>query len=318
MTEHEDRRIRTYLAIGDSFSEGLMDESALEDGRFIGWTDRLAHSLTQSPVGSPDLLYTNHAIRGRQLTAIIDEQVPVALDLKPDLVSFVAGGNDVLRPSVDVDGLAEQLERAISAMRAEGIEVLLGNGFDTAAFSPMLRALRPRVAVYNAHMWTLAGRHGCYMLDLWGMRPLYAPEYWAPDRIHLSTQGHRMVAQSAQTVLEGSRVDFRGFRLAKTSKPLRDRMENEAEWLKDHLAPWVGRRLRGTSSGAFLDPKYAEWVPAAELPLDARSQSGRNVSLAAHQAAADDAAASEAPGTSEVPEAPEPPDASGAAENTDD
>ncbi|PMD04160.1 hypothetical protein CJ199_13685, partial [Brevibacterium paucivorans] len=49
---------------------------------------------------------------------------------------------------------------------AEGIEVLLGNGFDTAAFSPMLRALRPRVAVYNAHMWTLAGRHGCYMLDL--------------------------------------------------------------------------------------------------------------------------------------------------------
>lgn len=152
MTEHEDNRIRTYLAIGDSFSEGLMDESALEDGRFIGWTDRLAHSLTQAPVGSPDLLYANHAIRGRQLTAIIDEQVPVALDLKPDLVSFVAGGNDVLRPSADVDGLAEQLERAISAMRAEGIEVLLGNGFDTAAFSPMLRTAPPRGRVQRTHV----------------------------------------------------------------------------------------------------------------------------------------------------------------------
>lgn len=310
MTERDDHRIRTYLALGDSFSEGLMDESALEDGRFIGWADRFAHALTQSPVGSPDLLYANHAIRGRQLGAIIDEQVPVALDLKPDLVSFVAGGNDVLRPAADVDGLAEQLERAISAMRAEGIEVLLGNGFDTAAFSPALRALRPRVAVYNAHMWTLAGRHGCYMLDLWGMRPIYAQEYWAPDRIHLSTQGHTMVAQSALGVLEEDRVGIRGFRLSKTSKPLRDRMEDEAEWLKEHLAPWVGRRLRGTSSGAYLDPKYPEWVRAAELPLEARSQSGHHVSPAAHRAAADDAASAdtaETPGTSGDQGAPDSP-----------
>lgn len=285
-----DQKIRTYLAIGDSFSEGLMDESALAEGRFIGWADRLARSLTESEVGDPELLYANHAIRGRKLQAILDEQVPLALDLKPDLVTLVAGGNDVLRPSADVDGMAEQMENAIAAMRAEGIEVLLGNGFDSEAFSPVLRALRPRVAVYNAHLWSIAGRHGCYMLDLWGLRPLYAEENWAPDRIHLSTRGHKMVAEAALAVLEDEPVGIRGFRMPKRSKPLKDRVNDEAVWLKDHLRPWVGRRLRGVSSGDFLDPKYAEWVRAADLPLEPRSRSGRNVSQAARDAAASDMA----------------------------
>ena len=46
-----------------------------------GWADRLAESLTHD---NPGLEYANLAIRGRALAAIVDEQVPEAVDLRPD------------------------------------------------------------------------------------------------------------------------------------------------------------------------------------------------------------------------------------------
>src|SRR5690625_811111 len=178
--------ITSYVAVGDSFSEGLMDPDPHGEDRYRGWADRLALMLTESVVGSPDVSYANLAIRGRLLDRIIDEQIPRALEIRPDLVSLCAGGNDCLRPKADIDALAGKFERAVIALREAGIEVLMCNGFDTEFSSPLIRAVRPRVGVYNAHLWSIAQRHGCHMVDLWGLRSLYAGEMWADDRIHLS------------------------------------------------------------------------------------------------------------------------------------
>ncbi|MYM20663.1 SGNH/GDSL hydrolase family protein [Brevibacterium sp. 5221] len=263
--------IRRYAALGDSFTEGLMDPSP--DGapnRFLGWADRLALGLAESPVAGPELEYANLAVRGRLLERIIEEQVPAALELKPDLVSFVGGGNDCLRPGADIDGLAAQLERAIIALRAEGIQVLLGNGYDTQMFTPVLRALRPRVAIYNSHLWTIAHRHDCFMLDLWGLRRLYAKQMWAEDRIHLSSLGHATVAATALGVVEGSTPAGRGFRIPPApARRVRQAVTEEAHWMRTHVGPWVSRRLHGTSSGDLLEPKYAGFVPVSRLPVPA-------------------------------------------------
>src|SRR5699024_12178143 len=89
--------ITSYVAVGDSFSEGLMDPDPHGEDRYRGWADRLALMLTESAVGSPDVSYANLAIRGRLLDRIIDEQIPRALEIRPDLVSLCAGGNDCLR-----------------------------------------------------------------------------------------------------------------------------------------------------------------------------------------------------------------------------
>ncbi|MBN9621317.1 MAG: SGNH/GDSL hydrolase family protein, partial [Actinobacteria bacterium] len=63
-----------YIAIGDSQTEGLLDE----DGRggYRGWADRFAELLA---VENPYLRYANLAIRGRRLDAIRDEQLAPAL-----------------------------------------------------------------------------------------------------------------------------------------------------------------------------------------------------------------------------------------------
>lgn len=84
---------RRYIALGDSFTEGLNDEIGL-DGRYRGWADRVAATLNNH---HPGLLYANHAIRGRLMGQVLEEQVPAAVAQNPDLVTLAAGVNDALR-----------------------------------------------------------------------------------------------------------------------------------------------------------------------------------------------------------------------------
>jgi lysophospholipase L1-like esterase len=78
----------SFLAIGDSFTEGLNDPGPA--GNYRGWADRLAELMA---VQQPALRYANLAIRGKYLHQIIEDQLPVALAERPDLVTFSAGGN---------------------------------------------------------------------------------------------------------------------------------------------------------------------------------------------------------------------------------
>src|SRR5947207_6967741 len=90
----------SYTAIGDSFTEGVGDPGP--DGMYVGWADRLAVQLAdRHPEG--DFRYANLAVRGRLIDQIIAEQVPRAVQLGADLVTFCAGGNDIIRPGSDPD-----------------------------------------------------------------------------------------------------------------------------------------------------------------------------------------------------------------------
>jgi lysophospholipase L1-like esterase len=105
----------SFVALGDSFTEGIGDP--YPDGSYQGWADRFARHLAAT---SPGLAYANIAIRGKLVAQVIDEQVPVAIGLAPDLVSIAAGGNDLLRPGADPDALAASFERGVAALRSAG------------------------------------------------------------------------------------------------------------------------------------------------------------------------------------------------------
>src|SRR5690554_7518962 len=74
-----------YVALGDSFTEGIGDPEPQSPGGHRGWADRVAEVLS---IDHQPFSYANLAIRGRLLQQIIDEQVEPALALKPDLVSI--------------------------------------------------------------------------------------------------------------------------------------------------------------------------------------------------------------------------------------
>lgn len=269
-------RWRRYVALGDSFTEGLWDlpddaapglEHARSEVRCRGWADLLAAHLAERVAaadGSPDggVHYANLAVRGKLLRPILREQVPAAVALGPDLVSVVGGGNDLLRPGADPDVLADALDRAVARLRRAGTDVLLATGFD-AVHSPVIRHTRGRTAVFNAHIWSIARRHDAHVLDMWGMRSLQDWRMWADDRIHLTTEGHRRVAQAALVALGLPPDDDRwDDPLAPLPPlPLAARVRADAAWLRTHGSPWVARRLRGRSSGDGRAPKRPTLEP---------------------------------------------------------
>lgn len=83
-----------YVALGDSFTEGVGDEEPDLPNGVRGWADRVAEELART---NPGFEYANLAIRGRLLGQIVDEQLEPAIALQPDLVTISAGGNDLIR-----------------------------------------------------------------------------------------------------------------------------------------------------------------------------------------------------------------------------
>src|SRR6476469_2446101 len=113
-----------YVAIGDSFTEGVGDE--LPDGTVRGWADLVAEGLAGKAGGEP-VHYANLAVRGRLLDSIVRDQVPAALGLTPapTLVTFNGGGNDVMRPGVELRQLLELTELAVRQVADAGVRLVL-------------------------------------------------------------------------------------------------------------------------------------------------------------------------------------------------
>ncbi|MGB6456173.1 MAG: SGNH/GDSL hydrolase family protein [Streptosporangiaceae bacterium] len=245
----------SFVALGDSFTEGVGDP--YPDGAFQGWADRFARYLAAM---SPGLTYANLAIRGNVLGQVIDEQVPVSIQLRPDLVSIAAGGNDLLRPGADPDALAAEFEQAVAALRAAGCAVLLFTGFDPGGF-PVIRLVRGKVAAYNAQLRQIARRHDCLHVDLWSMKILADTREWCADRLHLSPDGHRRVALHASEVASvPAAEDWREPLPPRPAPDWRTARQQDLAWARNYAAPWLSRRLRGVSSGDGIKPKRPDLV----------------------------------------------------------
>lgn len=248
----------SYAAVGDSFTEGVGDPGP--DGAFVGWADRLAVLLADR---QPEhaFRYANLAVRGKLLDQIVADQVPRARELSPDLVTFCAGGNDVIRPGTDPDDLAERFEEAVTALTSDVGTVVLTTGFDTRGV-PVLKHLRGKVATYNGHVRAIADRYGCPVLDLWSLRSVQDRRAWDADRLHLSAEGHTRVALRAGQIL-GVEVPADPDEAWPTLPPRTplDGRRDDIQWAREYLVPWIGRRLRGVSSGDHVSAKRPDLLP---------------------------------------------------------
>lgn len=250
-----------YVALGDSFTEGIGDPEPRRVGGHRGWADRVAEVLSAK---TDDFAYANLAIRGRLLQQIIDEQVEPAVALRPDLVTISAGGNDIIRPGTDPDDIASRLEDAVTYLRNDGATVLLFNGPDIG-MTPVLRRSRGKVAIYNENLRAIAQRHDAIIADMWALRELKDPRMWAPDRLHFSPTGHHTIARMVLNSL-GVVHDLEPFQ----PEPLptvswRKARTEDMDWAKDYLVPWVVRRIRHQSSGDGITAKRPD---ATEVSSD--------------------------------------------------
>lgn len=241
-----------YVAMGDSFTEGVGDIDPSSPNGVRGWADRVAGQL----IANDDSWgYANLAIRGKKLEQVLDEQLDAAIALKPTLITLYAGGNDILRPAVNIDALMERYRGGVQKLVGAGARVVLFTGFDTAK-APMFRMTRGRTAIYNEHVRKIAADLGTELVDFWHMRRFQDWRYWDADRMHLGIEGHIGMAKEVLRVLgETDEIDEPDLDEPSISS-VPARALAEATWMKDYVYPWVKRRVTRTSSGDMLSPKY--------------------------------------------------------------
>lgn len=253
----KDATYTSFVAVGDSFTEGMSD--LLPDGTYRGWADLLAARLSAL---SPDteFRYANLAVRGKLIRQISEDQVDVAAAMRPDLITLVGGLNDVLRPKCDVDAVCAALESSVARLAPACGQLVLMRS--PARRGPVAVRFLPRMEQLFAFLDDLARRHGALVVDLYGAEVLGDQRMWADDRLHLTAEGHLRVAEAVwQTLGLPAESDWT-LGLPPAVRPgWAARQTAHLRFTREHLVPWIGRRLTGRSSGDGRPAKRPGLLP---------------------------------------------------------
>ncbi|MFD3696478.1 SGNH/GDSL hydrolase family protein [Streptomyces sp. NPDC058646] len=260
--EHNRGYLR-YVALGDSQTEGIGDGD--DTAGLRGFADRFAAHLAAV---EPGLQYANLAVRGRLAGQVRSGQLGPALALRPDLATVVAGVNDMLRPRFDAAETAGHLEEMFAALTGAGAHVLTVTFPDLSRIVPLARPVGPRVADLNDRIRAAAARHGVTVAETALPEAVTDPRMWTEDRLHASPLGHERIAAALAHAL-GLPGSDDSWTLALPLPPApatRSAVAAELRWAAGFLGPWLGRRLRGRSSGDGRTAKRPQLLPLGAAP----------------------------------------------------
>ena len=224
----------SYVAIGDSFTEGVGDD--LPDGSVRGWADLVARGLALASAETGTVTYANLAIRGRLLHPIATTQLDAAIALRPALISINGGGNDIMRPRVSIAAVADQLLGAVDSATAAGIHVVLASGANPTRHIPLGASIEKRGDLLAQAVRDRLPRDGVTWVDNWADAELAQLRYWSVDKLHLNSAGHARVAGNVLSAL--------GVPILSPTADESDiaRPRTSAYW-RAYVLPWIGRRL---------------------------------------------------------------------------
>ena len=182
--------------------------------------------------------------------------------MRPDLISFAGGGNDVCAARLTPIRCSPDLNGVVGQLRTSGCDVIIFRWADITSRLPGRRLILPRMQVLNRAVGEVAEAHGAILVDLWHDEQFRNPRLWSEDRLHMSTAGHQRVAAHVLGAL-GLTPDAAW--LASPEPPDRHgwaaARARDARWARQHLAPWVKRRLQGRSSGDTVTAKRPALSP---------------------------------------------------------
>lgn len=245
-----------FVAIGDSFTEGMGDERA--DGSARGWADLVASGWAADR-GEP-ISYANLAIRGKLMWQIVREQLEPALALRPTHLSFNGGGNDMLRPRTPVGLIAAAFAHVQERCAQEGVTLIALSGADPTGqlpIGPFRKLVRARGdELSRVVLSQLADNDDAVRALNWPDKTLAEPRFWSADRLHMNARGHHRVAARVLSSLGLASPDSWWDNPASDATMTATRQD----YLREHLGPWVVRRLQRRSSGDGRLPKIPDWI----------------------------------------------------------
>jgi lysophospholipase L1-like esterase len=249
---------RSYVALGDSLTEGLGDFD-FEVSRFgCGWADRLAELLARVAYEAGESFkYANLALRGSSLYDILTAQLEDALQLRPDFVTIFAGSNDFLRAKKSHPEMRALLRGAIERLHESGAHVLLVNTINPVhlkLFQPLSYKAKAMTDLINS----VAAEYKVPVLDLFSVNEFANLEFWCDDMVHFSGHGHINIANRAARLI-GLDQGFEETDFDQMERPDR-RPLAVMKWTVQHVIPYLVRRVRRRSSGDGLEPKHDSYV----------------------------------------------------------
>jgi lysophospholipase L1-like esterase len=276
----------TFVALGDSITLGIGDPVRLPppdrsghggDGSpgalggrigrsdkgprgWRGWAVLLGDAL-------PDSALHIVAGNGACMADLEHDQLPRALQLRPDIASVVIGVNDTLRPNFDQDRIAAAAAHTVGALRAAGADVLTMRLPDPGRMLGMpgvlARPLARRAHQVNDVIDQVAQRFGTLHFDAASDAAAYDPQMWAVDRLHPSERGHRLIARRFHALLAEA-----GYRVgpAPGAEPVNQppSKTEQMAWLATKGTAWVIRRSTDMVP-SLLAMAFAEWR-AGQVP----------------------------------------------------
>ena len=162
-----------FAVLGDSVAMGMGDPS--EGYVTATWGGRVAAALARERDG---VTYANLARHGAKAADIRDSQLGPALDLEPDLVAMIGGGNDCLfAEEFDIAPVKAAIDDLVVALTDTGATVVTYEGpdFPRAFPDPAFKGFNRRLLDLYAATREIARERGTVHVDLY-------TEPWSGER----------------------------------------------------------------------------------------------------------------------------------------
>ncbi|OWW11939.1 lipase [Bacillus sp. MB353a] len=182
---------KRFVAIGDSFTEGIGDE--VEGIALKSWVDHFVQLCVN------DIEYANFAKRGLVTKEIRSQQLEKALTFNPDLVSLIAGANDVLKGRWNHYAYKEDMKCMIDTLSKTGADIMIANLPDFTVRLPFStekkQVLKEQLLEVNEVILSLSREYKLHHIDFWNHHVVNDNTLWSKDFIHPNSKGYVKVAE---------------------------------------------------------------------------------------------------------------------------
>ena len=191
-----------YVALGASDSVGVGAANPAQDG----WVPQLHRRLP------PGTRLVNLGVSGFKLSEALTQELPVALDTQPDLVTVWLAVND-FNARVNLTQYERDLDRLLTALAEQHPQRILMGNMPALERVPVYNGtgiapdrIEGEIARWNEVIARQAQKHGVVLVDLhsqWTELEAH-PDYISADGFHPSAAGYQAIADLFYQALQQS------------------------------------------------------------------------------------------------------------------
>lgn len=224
-----------FVVMGDSAAAGVGDLAF--EGIYKGWGHYLFQALPKMKE------YHNLSRPGARVAEMSSSQLDIALEIKPDLVIFICGGNDVLRNNFNPLEMHLHFLKTINKLEEIGCAVFAMNLHQPSKIIPLPKILKKilerRVSALNLVFDDLEKNHGLKLLNIKNIEEVYDKKIWHVDRMHPNKIGHQKLATYFAKLLRTA-----GYRVQPIfiDTPIPASKMNNWKWMLQKGTPWFFKR----------------------------------------------------------------------------